>query len=77
MENLLDRIKSGKGKPASSLDSCPILLPVKKTSTEFEPGKSYYAKIPALTEKEVIEARFGWVYPRQTTSNHGVIIPAW
>ncbi|MBD2756397.1 M81 family metallopeptidase [Spirosoma validum] len=51
--NLLERIKSGKGKPAyKALITVPILLPGEKTSTRIEPGKSLYADIPSLVDKQ-------------------------
>ncbi len=41
VENLLERIESGKGKPAyKAWIPVPILLPGEKTSTRIEPGKS-------------------------------------
>jgi len=44
LENLLDRLESGKGKPAyKAWIPVPILLPGEKTSTRIEPGKSLYA----------------------------------
>jgi microcystin degradation protein MlrC len=41
VQNLLDRLKTGKGKPAYKVwIPIPILLPGEKTSTRIEPGKS-------------------------------------
>ena len=46
VENLLDRLESGKGKPAyKAWIPVPILLPGEKTSTRIEPGKGLYAKV--------------------------------
>ena len=52
---LLDRIISGKGKPAfKAWIPVPILLPGEKTSTRIEPGKSLYAKVsPAASKKGI------------------------
>ncbi|HCX74149.1 MAG TPA: microcystin degradation protein MlrC, partial [Algoriphagus sp.] len=46
VENLLERLESGKGKPAyKAWIPVPILLPGEKTSTRIDPGKSLYAKV--------------------------------
>lgn len=60
--NLLDRLNSGKGKPAyKAWVPVPILLPGEKTSTRIEPAKSLYAKIPDLLKQDgVIDAAI-WV----------------
>ncbi|GAB3999168.1 M81 family metallopeptidase [Spirosoma daeguense] len=51
--NLLERIKSGKGKPAyKALITVPILLPGEKTSTRIEPGKSLYQDVTPLSDKQ-------------------------
>ena len=58
LENLLDRLESGKGKPKyKAWIPVPILLPGEKTSTRIEPGKSLYAKVePAAARQGVIDA---------------------
>lgn len=62
LENLLDRLESGKGKPKyKAWIPVPILLPGEKTSTRIEPGKSLYAKVDPLTKNEgVIDAAI-WI----------------
>ncbi|MCK3684807.1 M81 family metallopeptidase [Maribellus sp. YY47] len=62
LENLLDRLESGKGKPKyKAWIPVPILLPGEKTSTRIEPGKSLYAKVEPLTKQEgVIDAAI-WI----------------
>ncbi|MEN8117498.1 MAG: MlrC C-terminal domain-containing protein, partial [Bacteroidota bacterium] len=62
LENLLDRLESGKGKPKyKAWIPVPVLLPGEKTSTRIEPGKSLYAKVDPLTKNEgVIDAAI-WV----------------
>ncbi|QHV96947.1 M81 family metallopeptidase [Spirosoma endbachense] len=51
--NLLERIKSGKGKPAyKALITVPILLPGEKTSTRIEPGKSLYHEVEPLADHQ-------------------------
>lgn len=62
MDNLLDRLESGKGKPKyKAWIPVPILLPGEKTSTRIEPGKSLYAKVDPLTKKEGIIDAAIWV----------------
>ena len=63
LENLLDRLENGKGKPQyKAWIAVPILLPGEKTSTRIEPGKSLYAKVPLAESKEgVLDLPFGWV----------------
>ncbi|WP_372946921.1 M81 family metallopeptidase [Mariniphaga sp.] len=58
LENLLDRLESGKGKPKyKAWIPLPILLPGEKTSTRIEPGKSLYAKVPGVADQDgVIDA---------------------
>lgn len=62
LENLLDRLENGKGKPKyKAYVPIPILLPGEKTSTRIDPGKSLYAKIDPLTKQEgVIDAAI-WI----------------
>ncbi|EON76675.1 hypothetical protein ADIS_3125 [Lunatimonas lonarensis] len=62
MDNLLDRLESGKGKPAyKAWIPVPILLPGEKTSTRVDPGKSLYAKVyPAADREGVVDAAI-WI----------------
>ncbi|GAB3505068.1 M81 family metallopeptidase [Spirosoma knui] len=51
--NLLERIKSGKGKPAyKALIAIPILLPGEQTSTRIEPGKTLYQAVAPLADHQ-------------------------
>nr|WP_321410278.1 M81 family metallopeptidase [uncultured Carboxylicivirga sp.] len=60
--NLLDRLESGKGKPAyKAWIPVPILLPGEKTSTRIEPGKSLYAKVPTIADQEGVVDAAIWV----------------
>ena len=77
VENLLERIESGKGKPAyKAYVSIPILLPGEKTSTRIEPGKSLYAAVDTGCHQEGITDAAIWIgyawadEPR----NHAVVI---
>lgn len=75
--NLLDRLKSGKGKPAyKAWVPVPILLPGEKTSTRIEPAKSLYARIPSLIDgNRVIDASIWMSYPwADEPRNHGVVV---
>lgn len=62
LENLLDRLESGKGKPKyKAWIPVPILLPGEKTSTRIEPGKSLYAQVAPIAAREgVIDAAI-WI----------------
>jgi microcystin degradation protein MlrC len=77
LENLLERLENGKGKPAyKAWIPVPILLPGEKTSTRIEPGKSLYAKVaPAADEKGIIDAAiwigYAWA---DAPRNHGVVM---
>ena len=62
VDNLLDRIENGKGKPAyKACITLPILLPGEKTSTRIEPAKSLYAKVDPVTRQEGIIDAAIWV----------------
>ena len=62
VENLLERLENGKGKPKfKAWIPIPILLPGEKTSTRIEPSKSLYAKVaPASVQEGVLDAAI-WV----------------
>ncbi len=77
LENLLDRLENGKGKPEfKAWIPVPILLPGEKTSTRIEPGKSLYAKVDPITKKDGIVDAAIWIgyawgdEPR----NHAVVV---
>lgn len=75
--NLLDRIESGKGKPAyKAWIPVPILLPGEMTSTRIEPGKSLYAKVaPAAAQEGVLDAAIwiGYAWADEPR-NHAVVM---
>jgi microcystin degradation protein MlrC len=77
VENLLDRIESGKGKPAyKAWIPVPILLPGEKTSTRIDPGKSLYAKVaPAADQEGIIDAAIwiGYAWADEPR-NHAVVM---
>lgn len=77
VDNLLERLQSGKGKPKyKAWIPVPILLPGEKTSTRIEPGKSLYAKVQPMTEKEgVIDAAIwiGYAWADEPR-NHAVVM---
>ncbi|SHF58923.1 Microcystin degradation protein MlrC, contains DUF1485 domain [Mariniphaga anaerophila] len=77
LENLLDRLESGKGKPKyKAWIPVPILLPGEKTSTRIEPGKSLYAKVPGIADQEgVIDAAIwiGYAWADEPR-NRGVVV---
>ncbi len=62
VDNLLERLENGKGKPAfKAWIPVPILLPGEKTSTRIEPGKGLYAKVEPVTKAEGILDAGIWV----------------
>lgn len=77
VENLLQRIESGKGKPAyKAYITVPILLPGEKTSTRIEPGKSLYAKVaPAAAQHGITDAAIwiGYAWADEPR-NHAVVM---
>lgn len=77
VDNLLDRLESGKGKPAyKAWIPIPILLPGEKTSTRIEPGKSLYAKVaPATKDEGVVDAAIwiGYAWADEPR-NHAVVM---
>lgn len=77
LDNLIDRIESGKGKPAfKAWIPVPILLPGEMTSTRIEPGKSLYAKVaPAADQEGVLDAAIwiGYAWADEPR-NHAVVM---
>ena len=77
LNNLLNRIENGKGKPTyKAWIPVPILLPGEKTSTRIEPGKSLYAKVkPASLKEGIIDAAIwiGYAWADEPR-NHGVVM---
>lgn len=75
--NLLDRLESGKGKPAyKAWIPVPILLPGEKTSTRIEPGKGLYAQVPSVADAPgVIDAAIwiGYAWADEPR-NHAVVM---
>src|SRR5688572_14663887 len=77
VENLLERIETGKGKPLyKAYIPVPILLPGEKTSTRMEPGKSLYAQVePAAAQEGIVDAAIWIGYPwADEPRNHGVVM---
>lgn len=77
VEQLLQRLESGKGKPPyKAWIPVPILLPGEQTSTRIEPAKSLYADVSKVAKREgVIEAAVWMGYPwADEPRNHGVIM---
>ena len=77
IRNLLDRLENGKGKPGyKAWVPVPILLPGEKTSTRIEPGKSLYAKVPGIANRDgVIDAAIwiGYAWADEAR-NHAVVM---
>jgi microcystin degradation protein MlrC len=77
VQNLIERIESGRGKPAyKAYISIPVLLPGEKTSTRIEPAKSVYAAVaPASVQKGIIDAAIwvGYAWADEPR-NHAVVM---
>ena len=77
VDNLLERLKSGKGKPAyKAYIPIPILLPGEKTSTRIEPGKTIYAAVaPAAAQAGIVDAAIwiGYAWADEPR-NHAVVM---
>lgn len=60
---LVERVRSGKGKPKKSLVHVPILLPGEKTSTRMQPAARLYDEVAKFGDHTpgVIDASFGSV----------------
>lgn len=77
LENLLDRLEQGLGKPPfKAWIPVPILLPGEQTSTRIEPGKGLYAQIPIVADQEGITDAAIWMgYPwADEVRNHAVVM---
>lgn len=77
LENLLERLESGSGRPAyKAWIPVPILLPGEKTSTRVEPAKSLYAQIPLIEGSSGVVDAAIWVgYPwADEPRNHAVVM---
>ncbi|MGV9189421.1 M81 family metallopeptidase [Arcanobacterium canis] len=58
---LVERLRSGRGKPAKALVHVPILLPGEKTSTRMQPASRLYDEVAeAATLPGIIDAAF-WI----------------
>ena len=77
VENLLERLESGKGKPAyKAWIPIPVLLPGEQTSTRIEPAKSIYQAVaPASKQDGIIDAAIWVGYPwADEPRNHAVVM---
>jgi microcystin degradation protein MlrC len=77
LENLLERLEKGLGKPAyKAWIPVPILLPGEQTSTRIDPGKSLYAQVPGIADQEgVVDAAIwiGYAWADEIR-NHAVVM---
>jgi microcystin degradation protein MlrC len=77
VDNLLERLEKGLGKPAyKAWIPVPILLPGEKTSTRIEPGKSLYAQVaPIANQKGIVDAAIwvGYAWADEPR-NHAVVM---
>ena len=77
VSNLIDRVESGKGRPAyKAWVKVPILLPGEKTSTRVNPGKKLLDATPLVANREGVTDAAVWISyawadePR----NHAVVV---
>ena len=62
VDNLLDRLEKGEGRPAfKAWIPVPILLPGEKTSTRIDPGKSLYAQVAPVAGRSGITDAAIWI----------------
>lgn len=77
VRNLLERIESGKGKPAfKAWIPIPVLLPGEKTSTRIEPAKTVYKAVaPAASQPGIVDAAIwvGYAWADEPR-NHAVVM---
>jgi microcystin degradation protein MlrC len=77
VDNLLERLETGKGRPAyKAWIPVPILLPGEKTSTRIDPGKSLYAKVdPVTKDADIVDAAIwiGYAWADEPR-NHAVVM---
>jgi microcystin degradation protein MlrC len=77
VQNLINRLESGKGKPLyKAYIAVPILLPGEKTSTRIEPGKTLYAAVaPASVQPGITDAAIwiGYAWADEPR-NHAVVM---
>lgn len=77
VKDLLERLESGKGKPAyKAWIPIPVLLPGEKTSTRIEPAKSVFGAIaPTLAQEGIIDGGIWVGYPwADEPRNHAVVV---
>src|ERR1700761_4575839 len=77
VRDLLNRLESGKGKPAyKAMVPIPVLLPGEKTSTRIEPAKSVFGAIdPTLHQPGIIDGGIWVGYPwADEPRNHAVVV---
>jgi microcystin degradation protein MlrC len=59
--NLVERMKSGLGKPAKAWVQVPVLLPGEKTSTRLEPAASIYKRVAEIADEPGVLDAAVWV----------------
>ncbi|MFI5735888.1 M81 family metallopeptidase [Kribbella sp. NPDC051587] len=59
--NLVERLKSGLGKPKKAWIQVPVLLPGEKTSTRIEPAASIYKRVGEIADEPGVLDAAVWV----------------
>ena len=61
LRNLVERVRSGLGKPGKAWVQVPVLLPGEKTSTRLEPAKSIYRRVGEIADEPGVLDAAVWV----------------
>ncbi|CZR64526.1 uncharacterized protein PAC_14424 [Phialocephala subalpina] len=79
-KNLVELLKSGKGRPLKAWVPIPILLPGEQTSTRLEPATHIYAAVPEVEKVEgVIDAAIwvGYAWADEPRNRAVVVATGW
>ncbi|MEU4196626.1 M81 family metallopeptidase [Kribbella sp. NPDC026611] len=61
LRTLVERLRSGAGKPGKAWIQVPVLLPGEKTSTRLEPAKSIYQRVAEIADEDGVLDAAVWV----------------
>jgi microcystin degradation protein MlrC len=75
--NLVERLRSGAGRPQKAWVQVPVLLPGERTSTRVEPAKGIYAQVPRVEALDgVLDAAVwvGYVWADEPRNRAAVVV---
>jgi microcystin degradation protein MlrC len=75
--NLVERLRSGAGRPKKAWVQVPVLMPGERTSTRVEPAKSIYARVPEVEALPgVLDAAIwvGYVWADEPRNRAAVVV---